>query len=334
VNEYGEQFDQSLSESSTASVYTGGCDPCGGSGQCGDGGCGSSCDSGPGGLCDNLELFAGGDGWKNHGDDDDNNNFGYRLGANSAFGGSNIRFQIGGSYGFYDFHGREDPEEVPTERQLFVTGGVYKRSKICCGDRLSWGVVYDYMNTNNWGEQADNLDLGQIRARIGYAINACQELGAWAAVGIDDDLTGRLGGGVKVEAKDQINVYWLHNYSLGGETMLYVGLADEPNGHLQTYDSPNLTEVVFGLRGRAPLSEKLALYGNVHYILPGTTGGDIAPNSIDNSYAEEVWNVSIGLVFYPGAKARARTVSGNAGLPLLPVADNGTFSVNTPTGAL
>ena len=82
------------------------------------------------------------------------------------------------------------------------------------------------------------------------------------------------------------------------------------------------------------MNRHLALYGNVNYILPGTTGGDTSPNSVDNSYAEEAWNVSIGVVFYPGAKARSRSVSGPAGLPLLPVADNGTFAVNTPGGAL
>lgn len=297
-------------------------------------GCGSSCCGGIGGLCDNTTIFLGGDAWKNHGDDDDNNNFGYRVGANSAVGGPGIRFQFGASYGFYDFHGREDPDQIPSEGQLFVTTGVYKRSNVCCGENLSWGVVYDYMNSTNWGEEADDIELGQIRFQVGYAMNACNELGVWSAFGVDDDQTTRLGNGITVEAKDQVNLYWLHQFEFGGESMFYVGLADEPNGLNRVQVEPDLTEVVFGFSGRAPLNHSMALVGNVHYIMPSTSAGDLAPNGIDNSYAEESWNVSIGLVIYPGQKARACTVSGTAGLPLMNVADNGTFSVNTPAGAL
>jgi hypothetical protein len=186
------------------------------------------------------------------------------------------------------------------------------------------------MNSNNWGEGGDNIDLSQIRMRIGYALNNYNELGFWGAFGLDDDTTPFLSSTVRVQAKDQINLYWQHLYEYGATTMLYVGLADDPNGDNPQVYSPDLNEVVLGLRGLAPMNRSLALYGNVHYILPGTTGGDKS----NNNYAEEVWNVSFGLVYYPGAKARARSVSGPAGLPLIPVADNGTFAVNTPAGNL
>ena len=336
VNDYTNEFDQSMAGNWNGDGCCGdGCcggDSCG-AGGCGAGGCGGSCCD-AGGLCDNIELFAAGDGWANHGDDDDGNNFGYHVGANSAFGGSKIRVQAGGSYGFYNFHGREDPDQEPSERQVFLTGGVYKRSNVSCGDCCSWGVVYDYMNANNWGEEADAIDLSQIRGQFGFALNRCNELGVWGATSLDDDVTANLGNGVRVQARDQINLYWLHQYEFGAETMVYAGLADEPLGIGQNFDSPNLREVVIGLRGRAPMSRYMALYGNAVYVLPGTTGGDTGPNGVDNSYAEEAWNITVGLTFYPGAKARSRTVSGPAGLPLIPVADNGTFAVNTPAGAL
>ena len=62
-------------------------------------------------------------------------------------------------------------------------------------------------------------------------------------------------------------------------------------------------------------------------MLPDTTAGDVAPNGFDNSYAEEYWNVSFGVAIYLGGNALSRTVSGNAAVPLLPVANNGTFTV-------
>ena len=58
------------------------------------------------------------------------------------------------------------------------------------------------------------------------------------------------------------------------------------------------------------------------------------PTSIGQNYAEAYWNVSFGFVWYLGCKASNQTVSGYAGLPLLPVADNGSFLIKAPTGDL
>jgi hypothetical protein len=44
--------------------------------------------------------------------------------------------------------------------------------------------------------------------------------------------------------------------------------------------------------------------------------------------------VSFGIVWYPGFKAANRSVSGYSGLPLLNVADNGSFLIKAPTGDL
>ena len=38
---------------------------------------------------------------------------------------------------------------IRRETQIFVTSGIYKRSDICAGDPIAWGVVLDYMNDNN-----------------------------------------------------------------------------------------------------------------------------------------------------------------------------------------
>ena len=121
---------------------------------------------------------------------------------------------------------------------MFLTGGVYKRSNVRCGDCCSWGVVYDYMTASNWGEEADDIDLAQLRGQIGFALNTCNEFGVWAAMSLDDDVTADLGGGVRVQTRDQVNLYWTHLYDFGADTMLYAGIADEPLGIGQNFDSP------------------------------------------------------------------------------------------------
>jgi len=281
---------------------------------------------------DNVSLFVAGDGWKGKPDDDDNNNFGYRIGFNSSYGigSSPVRAQLGASFGAYEFFGRDDTNQNRTETQTFVTAGLYQRSDISCGRRVSWGVVWDQMLGNGWGEEgANNINLAQVRFQAGYALSECNELGVWGAIHVVDDFAFPLGsqgdGGTEgrpVRTLDQWNVYWKHNWEYGADTTLYVGLSESP------------ADMVVGITGHAPLSSRVALFGNVHYMIPSTSAGDVGGNGVENSYSEEYWNVSFGIVFYPGAKATSNTVSGNRGLALLPVADNGTFAVKAPLGDL
>jgi hypothetical protein len=43
---------------------------------------------------------------------------------------------------------------------------------------------------------------------------------------------------------------------------------------------------------------------------------------------EEFWNVTAGVAYYPGGKARATSVCGHRWMPLVPVADNGSFALD------
>ena len=292
------------------------------------GGKGGSCCAGVGGIGSNTALFFAGDGWNSVTDDDNNNNFGFRAGFNSGLGigALPIRAQIGASYGGYNFYGREnydDVNEAGAEQQVFLTGGIYMPSDVCCGRQLSWGVVWDYMHGENYGEDAWNVNLNQIRGRIGYALNEANEIGVWGAFSINETtIVDQDEDSVPFRAMNQASVYWKRNWCYGADTMAYVGGAEEPG------------QLVLGLRGHAPLSCRVALFGNMHYIVPSTSPGDRDPNGFDDSFAEETWNVTFGIVFYPGGKAASSTVSGHAGLPYLPVADNGTFAVRAPTSEL
>ncbi len=92
--------------------------------------------------------------------------------------------------------------------------------------------------------------------------------------------------------------------------MMYVG----------AFDQADVASWQFGMLNTAPLSHSVSLYGNFTYVAPGSKSG--LPGA-----AEEQWNASVGLVFYTGAKAVNSTVSGNKGLALLPVANNGSFLI-------
>ncbi len=270
------------------------------------------------GWFQNTNVFIAGDGWKNIFDDDDNNNFGFRSGFNMGIGlpgQRGVRGQVGMSYGAYDFHGREGllSKDDPIEQQVFATAGLFKRSNIACDERIAWGAVYDLMLGEDTGERADRLKLAQLRGYFGYALNERNEIGTWMAFRLMDDYAIRQRVGVNVT--DQVNLFWHRNWKLGGDTTAYVGLADDPG------------DVVLGLSGRVPLNRHVALFGNVHYIVPSTTGGDVHPSiGTDDIFSQEAWNISFGIMFYRGGNAISPNVSGVRGLPLLPVADNATFS--------
>jgi len=270
------------------------------------------------GLLDNTSIFLAGDGWKNIFDDDDSSNFGFHAGFNAGIdlpGDHAVRGQLGASYGAYDFHGREEllSRDDPVEQRVFVTGGIYKRSDVLADDPLAWGAVYDLLVADEAGERVDDLRLGQIRSYLGYALTERDEVGVWSAFRVMRDYADEQR--VSVNVTDQANVFWHRTWSEGGDTWLYAGWADDPG------------DVVVGLRGQAPLSNRVALMGNFHYIIPSTRGGDVHPNlQVDDCFNQETWNVSFGIVIYRCAKAISPHVSGHQGLPLLPVADNASFN--------
>ncbi|MHB0957539.1 MAG: DUF6666 family protein [Pirellulaceae bacterium] len=269
------------------------------------------------GWLDNTFVFLAGDGWRNI-FDDGSSNFGFRAGFNTGIDLPSDRatmVQVGMSYGAYDFHGREQrlSRDDPIEQQLFATAGLFKRSDVCEGDRFAWGVVYDLLIADEAGARTDSLRLGQVRSQVGYALSESDEVGVWAAFRLmRDDAPGQ---DLLVNVTDQANLFWHHNWNRGADTWAYVGWADDPG------------DVVVGLRGEAPLNGHVALLANVHYILPSTRGGDRHPSlDVDNCFNQEAWNVSFGIAIYRCGKAIAPTVSGVRGVPLLPVADNGTLS--------
>ena len=289
-------------------------DGCTDDGCCGVGGHGSSSHWG-----ENIQLFFATDGWQGAGDGDDANNFGFRPGINTSWGVDSVpvRVQLGASFGVYDLFGRESGNERRTETQVLATAGIYQRSNVAAGQRISWGFVWDQMASNGWGQFGENdINLSQMRWRGGYAITERDEVGFWGTEKLTKDYS--VAGGGNVRPLNSVNLFYHRNWCYGADTTLYFGLSERP------------AAMVFGLSGQAPLSSRVAMFVDAHYMMPDATAGDVAPNGFNNTYAEEYWNVSVGLSVYLGGNAVSRNVSGNLAAPLFPVANNGTFTVKGP----
>jgi hypothetical protein len=274
-----------------------------------------------GGWCDNTVVFLGGEAYKSLGDSAQPpgiatgfmDSAGFAGGFNTGFALFDclpIRGQIGGSYGVYDLKGRDTVSPSSAEQQSFLSAGVYKRSDILDGDPVSWGLVYDQFWAHQWGLRAGELYVGQVRGIAGYAINERHEIGVWGAFHATEDATATVAG-TPLRAMNQYNVYWRYNWDFGGQTMVYVG------GN----DPADVGSWTLGVLGQAPLSDNTALYGNFTYSFPTSATGVVGSNNLE-------WNFGVGLVYSWGKKAVSPTVSGRRGLPLLPVANNGSFLIS------
>jgi hypothetical protein len=266
--------------------------------------------------------FAGADAWRGRVDDNLSNNFGTRGGLNAGVVLTDgISAQLGASCAGYDFHGRETAiERAAVEDQVFVTAGVFRRCTCLCGnsllDRITWGCVYDHMVADNLGEESDDLEIGQVRGRVGFVLDYCNEVGLWAASGLEDRrLTN---AGLDARGLDQVNFFWHRKWQYGGDTTLWAGLAEDPG------------QVTFGCYNEVPLNDRVAMYASFHYILPSTSAQ--GANDAQNAFSEEYWSLSVGFTVYLGGCARSNNVLGHRWMPLLPVADNGSFALELPPG--
>lgn len=292
---------------------------------------GDCCDDCVGNWWENTSIFFGSDAWRTRADDDYPGNFGFRTGFNSGFAGpwsGPIRMQLGASFAGYDLSGRDgdfgaDPvHNASVEQQIFATFGFYKRSNVCNGERWAGGAVIDLLYDDHLGEEAREVFNRQARGYLGYAWDEANEFGTWFAFQLNwaryiSDVRGR----TRVRGLDQVNFFWHHNWDFGGDTWVYAGGTEQPGAWS------------LGLLGQAPLNSSIALYGGFSYVIPSAPSGDPFPGN-NQFYSQEYWNVSFGIVWYPGSKAAKDTVSGQRGLPLLPLADNGSFMLKGPPGDL
>jgi hypothetical protein len=270
-------------------------------------------------------VFVGYDAWRGVSDGGwENNglhtgaNFGTRLGDFSDWTG--IGMQIGASIGVFDWAGTDYrlTKNNIAETQGFITYGFFRKPD----EKSSWSaaIVHDWMLNSNFGVFAENPLLSQLRMQLGYATSASNEFGVWGALRTGTDSRNVTGyGSTTWRSVDQISAYWHHKWFRGGpDTSISAGIPEQN----RLAGGGSLGDYLITLTANAPLSDAVTLYTTVTYMHQsaslGVGGAD-----------DEAWNFSIGISLYPRRNARSNTVAGQRWMPSLPVANNGSFLVDT-----
>jgi hypothetical protein len=114
-------------------------------------------------------------------------------------------------------------------------------------------------------------------------------------------------------------VFWHHKWEWkGADTSIWLGLPVED--HIG--GEGNIGEWFAGAAANVPLNDRFALYMLVTYMRPTADNGSTGAET-------DSWNFTVGVSFSFTGSARSDTVAGRCWTPLLPVANNGYFLVNT-----
>lgn len=263
-------------------------------------------------------LSFGFDDWRGIGDTDFQDNFGMRAGINLGVGLYDkwgIGAQAGASFGGYNFDGRGTGGELsPWQTQTFLTAGLFKRADK--GWPFTVAVVYDWMINDNFGTLSNEPSLGQLRGLFSVPLGEKNDLGVWGTLRTNRSVQA----GIPYEAVDQYNVFWKHWFPGGSDTTVYVGMTD---GSRHGIGPGSLGSWIAGGSFHVPLSDHLAVFGDLAYMRPSSNTGT------GNAAFENSYNLSVGIAFYPCSCLRQRSSCNRGWLPVLPVANNGTFFVDT-----
>lgn len=245
-------------------------------------------------------------------------NFANRLGAITDRTG--ICTQIGTSVGVYDWAGTDYrlQHQDRAETQGFLTYGVY--CKPTDGRRIVGGFVQDWSFNDTYGVFGQNPTMSQLRGQLGYAINAGNEFGLSGAVPVvSSTRTVRFFGETKWEPISRLSWYWHHKWNTSGpDTWISIGVPS----HSRLNGDGSVGDYVVSAIGDCPLSDTVSLVSGISYMHPSSRPGP-------SGASDEMWNFSVGIAIYPGRNARSATIAGQQHMPLLPVANNGTFIVDS-----
>jgi len=255
----------------------------------------------PGNWLERVELFAGVQGSTGPANRGEMGSFGFHEGANWGAPVGCLPWEIGSQFGarWTQSHFGGAAFNASSREQVFVTGGLFRRADW----GLQGGVVVDYLR-DQW--YFDN-ELVQLRGELSW-INPCaHELGFRFAANTKDSLSVSTVDAVDIlEEWETTDLYtFFYRRSLqdcGATASLFVGFSGD-------------SDAIIGANADVPLNDRWALRTGFTYLIP-------EESSPGHGFLEEAWNVSTGLVFYPGCRT-ARSKDYNH--PLFNVADNGSM---------
>jgi len=220
--------------------------------------------------------------------------------------------QLAGSYGLYDWAGRSfspfmNPDSL--QQQGFITVAV-SRQVPCSG--INAGIAYDWMLNKNFGIFAVNPFFDQIRGQIGYLFDGSNELGIWAAYGIQTSHQTSQHVPLQFRGISQANLFWCHYFQNNGYAMLWAG---SPYRRGLMYKSGRPGNYVFGVQFSAPMTESLSFEGHGAYMGPRGNSG-LTPSK---NFASDI---AIGITYSFGKRRIQQS-------PYMTLANNSNFMVDT-----
>ncbi len=237
---------------------------------------------------------------------DDESGFGAQVGGqlyHSNLSGSGI---VG-----FDINNPIEPVFIDDERhQVFLTGGVFRRTH--CG--LQGGVVYDYLHDDYYTSN----DFHQIRGELSRVCPNGREVGVMAMNGFDSEKAVTVNGLTTLwEPTDQYLLFYRMTHKGGGNFRIAGGLTDRGDG-------------IAGADFQIPINCNLVLTGSATYLLPeqGERRSAEAIVRGDAGYQQEAWSIGINLVWYPNGFRKGCCSCGDRFMPLMNVADNGSFVID------
>lgn len=189
-----------------------------------------------------------------------------------------------------------------SRQQIFVTGGLFRRVDF----GLQYGAVVDYLYDDWWYRN----NLAQLRGELSWNDNCGHEFGYQIMAGIRDESStinlieedgGTLSGVGEFTVTDQHRLFFRGQLADGSAYQAFAGATNQGDGLL----GGTLTSAFRGL---------FAVQADATYLIPSSP-------TRAGAYADEAWNLSLGIVFRPGG----RTGVGRYSRPMFQVADNGSF---------
>jgi hypothetical protein len=235
------------------------------------------------GVC--VEVTTSYDYYRGIPDGSWNGNTGGIIGLNSAIAVfEGVKFQLGGSYGVFNWDGRgnvvfSNPKKA--EQVGLLTVGL--SSSYC---EWNAGIVYDRLFTNHYSIYALNPSVDQFRFRTGYVF-CSEEVGFWGTIRLTKSHHRALGVPVNFKAINQINLFWKHEFENCSYAMVWIGM---PYGSSLRFPHGKAGNGIFGFSFRAPLMQHLFLDGIGSYMFARHSHGVRQSRNYGS-------NISIGITY-------------------------------------
>lgn len=195
-----------------------------------------------------------------------------------------VNLQAGGSYGIYNWDGRNNlvfanPKKV--EQVGFLTIGA--SSSLC---EWTGALTYDRMFTKNFGIYALDPSIDQVRFQLGYSF-CFDEVGFWGTANLNTAKENALGIPTSFKAVGQLNLFWRHLFENCAQTTLWIGM---PYQNSLMFPNKRAGNVILGLSFRVPLMERLFLDGNGSYMAPRKSSGSVQSRNYG-------YNICVGFTY-------------------------------------